>query len=476
MLNASEVRWDAPQVLHCGSEGQIIAGSFSSNYVSIWAIDFEDEEEGDNTDTQSASSPASSTPRSLQRRRSDGSIAVSSSGAYRDQAQAARSSGVGRPSVGGAAGSPVPPQRVPVTSARERERAARRSLPSNHHEGASPPTFLFQVNGNGLSGAEDKAGKQEAARHRHRVRSPEVVPQVAEHKVQTDWESRNRPFKQKSVSPPARPRSSRGQGGGGPSNGLVAADPKAADLPCRDSGAGVISPEGGPDAKGEDKHSPLVMSREDLEASRPRTAGRKWEPPQLTEDEIIAKSLMNRALATRTLSARLIHLQQLRRCWGAGGAHEAVTHLLKLQRDCPREEEKANVWAVCCDFLGVVDLSGDSMSLETALQIMPLLAGMLELNQERHVQTSLHCCDTLVRVFGHRIKETRAATVMGVDMAAEERLRRCNEMHQHFVLLCRTLQRVQREFYTDEAIQAGAAKLREELDRYFESSTSSRRP
>ena len=62
---------------------------------------------------------------------------------------------------------------------------------------------------------------------------------------------------------------------------------------------------------------------------------------------------------------------------------------------------------------------------------------------------------------------SRSGASLGVDMAGEERLQRSTAAHAHFVRLYRTLDRVQREFYDDSAIQARAAILSTLLEAYL---------
>jgi hypothetical protein len=61
----------------------------------------------------------------------------------------------------------------------------------------------------------------------------------------------------------------------------------------------------------------------------------------------------------------------------------------------------------------------------------------------------------------------RNAPTLGVDVAGEQRLQRCTAAHAHFVRFYRTLDRVRKEFYSDDAVQARAAALESLFEAYF---------
>ncbi|OIW17365.1 hypothetical protein TanjilG_22477 [Lupinus angustifolius] len=89
--------------------------------------------------------------------------------------------------------------------------------------------------------------------------------------------------------------------------------------------------------------------------------------------------------------------------------------------------EKMDDHAVIADVADIITEKIDIVTLDICTGLMPLLAGLLHSEMDRHLGISLEMLLKLVKIFGSVIYSTvSASTSVGVDIEAEQRLERCN--------------------------------------------------
>ncbi|CAL0308425.1 unnamed protein product [Lupinus luteus] len=89
--------------------------------------------------------------------------------------------------------------------------------------------------------------------------------------------------------------------------------------------------------------------------------------------------------------------------------------------------EKMDDHAVIADVADIITEKIDIVTLDICTGLMPLLAGLLRSEMDRHLGISLEMLLKLVKIFGSVIYSTvSASTSVGVDIEAEQRLERCN--------------------------------------------------
>ncbi|KAK7273449.1 hypothetical protein RIF29_14499 [Crotalaria pallida] len=89
--------------------------------------------------------------------------------------------------------------------------------------------------------------------------------------------------------------------------------------------------------------------------------------------------------------------------------------------------EKMNDHAVIADVVEIIIERIDIVTLDICTGLMPLLAGLLHSEMDRHLGICLEMLLKLVRVFGSIIYSALSApSPVGVDIEAEQRLERCN--------------------------------------------------
>ncbi|KAF1869610.1 hypothetical protein Lal_00017185 [Lupinus albus] len=89
--------------------------------------------------------------------------------------------------------------------------------------------------------------------------------------------------------------------------------------------------------------------------------------------------------------------------------------------------EKMDDHAVVADVADIITEKIDIVTLDICTGLMPLLAGLLHSEMDRHLGISLEMLLKLVKIFGSVIYSTVSASAsVGVDIEAEQRLERCN--------------------------------------------------
>lgn len=84
---------------------------------------------------------------------------------------------------------------------------------------------------------------------------------------------------------------------------------------------------------------------------------------------------------------------------------------------------------VVADFFSAVELRGNGLTLDSCVQLLPILEWLLDKGAkvEHIILASLNSIVGLCEAFGDLIRQTRAIiTVGGVDLTREERLKKCN--------------------------------------------------
>ncbi|KAG9137363.1 hypothetical protein Leryth_017702 [Lithospermum erythrorhizon] len=117
-----------------------------------------------------------------------------------------------------------------------------------------------------------------------------------------------------------------------------------------------------------------------------------------------------------SMHSRLAKLQAVRIYWQRHDIRGALSAM-----------EKMADHAVLADVLGLLMERTDTVTLEICTSLLPLLAGLLESDMERHQDISLEMLLKLAKVFGQVIYSSLSAqSSVGVDIEAEQRLERCN--------------------------------------------------
>lgn len=123
------------------------------------------------------------------------------------------------------------------------------------------------------------------------------------------------------------------------------------------------------------------------------------------------------------LSQRQTNLGVLRKFWQMGNLQGAIDALVKMN-DLP----------VAVDFLNVAEksMASNRLTLGMAQGMLPILKNLLSSRFEGYVQISLRYLKVLLRSFTRIVLDTRSIPVHGVDLSAEERLAKCNDVYDLF--------------------------------------------
>ncbi|KAI7994536.1 hypothetical protein LOK49_LG11G00038 [Camellia lanceoleosa] len=117
-----------------------------------------------------------------------------------------------------------------------------------------------------------------------------------------------------------------------------------------------------------------------------------------------------------SMQSRLGRLQMVHKYWERHDVRGAIGAM-----------EKMADHAVLADVISFLTEKPDIITLDICTYLLPLLAGLLESNMDRHQGLSLEMLLKLVRVFGSVIYSTlSASSSVGVDIEAEQRQERCN--------------------------------------------------
>lgn len=187
---------------------------------------------------------------------------------------------------------------------------------------------------------------------------------------------------------------------------------------------------------------PQVADPVMVQRSTPTTSGAPvadMRPAVIDEPSHVDLDLLVDGAHTTTLllSARLPHLRLLQQYWSQGEINFLLTHLETLCSTLPLGD--ASQASVLTSFFDVINLKASCISLEAAARLFPILEAMIEEGAEaKTVQVALSSMLTLLESFGEMIMQTRGIVVVGVDVAREARIDRCNKCYD-------VLHRIQRK-------------------------------
>jgi hypothetical protein len=196
-------------------------------------------------------------------------------------------------------------------------------------------------------------------------------------------------------------------------------------------------------------------------ANRPPTGGNASNPPpplmiaahNSTENdsmkcnEALDRLLFNANQVSGQLSQRLGTLKMLRQLWSKGDVLETLDHLSILS-SAMKMVNYQNI-SVLTDFFSAINLSQQSLTLDSCMKILPILEDMLSMtnnstfisqssgNQGEHIViTAYKTLVSLGSTFGELIRSTRSVMSIGggggVDLSKEARLNKCNSCYEIF--------------------------------------------
>eukprot|EP01138_Halocafeteria_seosinensis_P015288 gb/GECG01015604.1/.p1 GENE.gb/GECG01015604.1/~~gb/GECG01015604.1/.p1 ORF type:complete len:734 (+),score=92.48 gb/GECG01015604.1/:1-2202(+) len=144
-----------------------------------------------------------------------------------------------------------------------------------------------------------------------------------------------------------------------------------------------------------------------------------------TVDEILHKSEESKESCVPVLSERLMSIRTLANLWTAGDLTGVVEYL-----------QSCNDHSVIVDVLRVAHLSGSGMSLDMTSQTLPVLKRILNRKFSDYQEVALKTSFSLCKSFGTVIASTLSsggAPYLGVDVAGEERVQKCQDAFDGFV-------------------------------------------
>eukprot|EP00257_Ricinus_communis_P013855 XP_015571391.1 katanin p80 WD40 repeat-containing subunit B1 homolog isoform X1 [Ricinus communis] len=135
-----------------------------------------------------------------------------------------------------------------------------------------------------------------------------------------------------------------------------------------------------------------------------------------SDEDAIADVMEQHDQFVSSMQSRFGKLQAVHRFWERNDVKGAISAM-----------EKMADHGVLADVISVINEKIDIVTLDVCTCLLPLLAGLLESDMDRHLSISLDVLLKLVRTFGSMIYSTvSASTPVGVDIEAEQRLERCN--------------------------------------------------
>lgn len=183
------------------------------------------------------------------------------------------------------------------------------------------------------------------------------------------------------------------------------------------------------------------------------------------DNEILVQTLLHRTTLTSTLSTRLTHLQLLGSMWAEGNVTGVLSLLRKLHES---NREDRTRYTIVADFLRVVDLRTQGITLDWSLQIFPVLSQLLSLDFENHVMVGMRSVDTLLTMFGHFVKQVQGTSHLGgVDIQGDERQAKCNRFTEFLLIVDRQLTNILRVFPQDSSVEIFAMRLQEDLGSFL---------
>ncbi|KDP33053.1 hypothetical protein JCGZ_13639 [Jatropha curcas] len=151
------------------------------------------------------------------------------------------------------------------------------------------------------------------------------------------------------------------------------------------------------------------------------TVKQRGPPPEkemvsISDEDAIADAMEPHEQFLGSMQSRLAKLQAVYRYWERNDVKGAIGAM-----------EKMADHGVLADVVSVVTEKIDIVTLDVCTGLLPLLAGLLESDMDRHLSITLDMLLKLVRTFGSMIySAVSASTPVGVDIEAEQRLQRYN--------------------------------------------------
>ena len=149
--------------------------------------------------------------------------------------------------------------------------------------------------------------------------------------------------------------------------------------------------------------------------------------------EVLDNLVNQSAEVMSTLSQRLTNLRLLNQYWERGDMSIIIDHMKTIQLSGKLDP---NGCVVLADFFSSVDLKASNViSLEVCGKLLPVLDGMLDIDLEEVSMASLIAVISLAESYGPLIADTRGVVVRQVDISREERLEKCNSCHKAFSII-----------------------------------------
>ncbi|KAH7675836.1 Microtubule severing protein katanin p80 subunit B (contains WD40 repeats) protein [Dioscorea alata] len=147
--------------------------------------------------------------------------------------------------------------------------------------------------------------------------------------------------------------------------------------------------------------SPSLLKGQDDSSARDTT--------RVDDDFIPGILLQNHDVLINVIKSRLTKLQVVRHFWEQNGIKGAINAVVKLPDH-----------SVQVDVISILIEKTRLFTLDLFTCLLPMLAGLLNSKTERHITVSLEMLLELVKAFGPVISSTLSASLVGVDLQAEQ--------------------------------------------------------
>ena len=154
------------------------------------------------------------------------------------------------------------------------------------------------------------------------------------------------------------------------------------------------------------------------------------ETTLLELDKLIGGS----SAVTAVLQQRISALRMLRRLWEKADMENVIAQLQMLHEGSLLDNRQLTV---IVHFFNAVEFRGSGVNLDLCCQLLPILVTLLTqeycLQFDHYILAALHTIKSLLEAFGDLIRQTRAVVVAGgVDLSREDRLQKCNRCYNLF--------------------------------------------
>ena len=152
-----------------------------------------------------------------------------------------------------------------------------------------------------------------------------------------------------------------------------------------------------------------------------------------------------------SLSARIGLLRILRKYWERGDIADMVTQLQSMYEGS--RHDRIQLFALA-DFFTSANLASCTLTLDVCVNLLPILEPMSSDQTEYIVHASLTGILFLLEAFGDLIRQTRATMSVGgaVDLSREERLLKCNTCHAILLRIKNNLLSIKSRYRNDRII------------------------